>query len=292
MVTASEDKVVVRLPESPNSLGICLEVDGRSSSLFPFSMADRLATGLHPVTNPVITSDGNVISTISGSRGQRVSQPVVMVTCSGEKVPLPCEVMNPTGLAIGGDGQLYITSRHDGTVLRFTDLEQLEVVAEDLGTACGIVFDSKGNLYVGDRGGKVYRLDPAGGKEEYAALEPSVSAFHLSVDANDRLYVTGPTLSMRDPLYRISGPGRVDVVLRGFARPQGTAVLPGGDLLIAAAHCGKKGVFRLTSDTRQLVHYIAAPMLVGLAVSREGIILADTDSLYRLQHPWGTGRVV
>ena len=40
IVTASEDKVVVRLPDSPHALGICLEVNDRSSSLFPFATAD------------------------------------------------------------------------------------------------------------------------------------------------------------------------------------------------------------------------------------------------------------
>jgi sugar lactone lactonase YvrE len=70
------------------------------------------------------------------------------------------------------------------------------------------------------------------------------------MDANDRLYVTGPTLSMRDPLYRVTGRGRVEVMLPGFARPQGMVVLPDGDLLIAAAYGGKKGIFRLNPETR------------------------------------------
>ena len=292
IVTASEDKVVVRLPDSPNALGICLEADGQTSPVFPISMAARLADGLHPVGNPVITRDGSIITTISGSRGQQVAQPVVRVTSSGEKVGYSCDILNPTGLAVGGDGQLYITSRQDGCVLRFTDLEQMEVVAEGLGVACGIAFDSKGNLFVGDRGGTVYRVDRSGGKEEYAALEPSVSAFHLALDADDRLYVTGPTLAMRDPLYRIPSRGRVEVVMRGFARPQGMSFLPDGDLLIAAAYGGRKGVFRLNPDSGTLVHYISAPMLVGLAVSDDTIVVADSESLYRIHRSGGAGRVI
>ena len=31
-------------------------------------MAARLANGLHPVSNPVITRDGNIVTTISGTR--------------------------------------------------------------------------------------------------------------------------------------------------------------------------------------------------------------------------------
>ncbi len=292
IVTASEDRVVLRLPDSPHALGVCFEVDGRSSPVFPFALATRLATELHPVANPVITRDGNIITTISGNRGQQIPQPLVKVSPSGEKTPFPCELMNPTGLAFGKDGQLYITSRNDGSVLRYTDFDQLEVIAEDLGIACGIAFDSKGDFYVGDRGGKIYRLDLSGRREEYAALEPSVSAYHLAIDANDRLYVTGPTLSMRDPLYLVTGRGKVERVLHGLARPQGMAFLPDGDLLIAAAYGGKKGVFRFSPETRRMTYYIAAPTLVGVAVSQDAIILADSSSIYRVRPSWAVDPVV
>jgi glucose/arabinose dehydrogenase len=123
-------------------------------------------------------------------------------------------------------------------------------------------------------------------------LEPSVSAYHLAIDTKDRLYVTGPTLSMRDPLYRIAAHGKVEVVLQGLARPQGMAFLPDGDLLIAASCGGKKGVFRFSPETGQLGHYIAGPMLVGLAVAQDAIILADSSSIYRLQPSWAVKQVV
>ncbi len=292
LVTASEDRIVVRLPDSPHALGVSLEVDGTSSAVCPFALATRLATELHPVANPVITPGGDIITTISGNRGQQIPQPLVKISSSGEKTPFPCELMNPTGLCMGKDGQLYISSRNDGSVLRYTDFDQLEVVAEDLGIACGIAFDSGGNLYVGDRSGKIYRLNSSWSREEYAVLEPSVSAYHLAFDAKDRLYVTGPTLSMRDPLYRIKAHGEVEEVLHGLARPQGMAFLPDGDLLIAAAYEGKKGIFRFSPETGQLVHFIAAPVLVGLAISQDAIILADSGSIYRLQPSWAVRQVV
>ena len=100
------------------------------------------------------------------------------------------------------------------------------------------------------------------------------------MDSLNRLYVTGPTLSLRDSLYRISAEGKVQVLLEGLARPQGMAFLPGGDLLLAAAYQGKKGIFRYSADTGMLTHYIAAPILVGLAVSGEDIFLADNTSIF------------
>jgi hypothetical protein len=280
IISASEELINIRLPDSPQALGITLKTSENTSAVFPFSPARRLAGGLQPVCNPVVASDGSIITTISGRRGQRVAQPLIRVTRLGETIPYSCEVMNPTGLALDKNGQLYISSRNDGVVYRYTEFEQLDIVAEDVGVACGIVFDSEGFLYVGDRSGKIYRIDENGNKKEFAALEPSISAYHLAVDSLNRLYVTGPTLSLRDSLYRISAEGKVQVLLQGLARPQGMAFLPGGDLLLAAAYQGKKGIFRYSADTGMLTHYIAAPILVGLAVSGEDIFLADNTSIF------------
>jgi sugar lactone lactonase YvrE len=281
ILSASEDRIIVRLPESPASLGLVLKIKRTVSEVFPFSLAVRLSSGLHPVANPVIAPDGSIVTTISGSRGQQVAQPLVRITKRGDKIPYPCEIMNPTGLAYSPDGQLYISSRNDGTVFRYTDSEQLDVVAEDLGVPCGIVFDSKGLLYVGDRTGKIFRIDHSGNKEEFAHLEPSVSAYHLAIDTEDRLYVTGPTLAMRDRLYRFSKAGVAATLVDGLARPQGMAFLPDGDLLIAAGYQGNKGIFRYSSKDGSLSHYIAAPILVGLAVAEHNIYLASNDSIYQ-----------
>jgi len=292
IVTASEERVISRLPNSPAALGIALDVHGKTSPLYPFVLATRLAAGLHPVTSPAIAPDGSVITTISGSRGQQVQQPLVKVNQAGEKIPFSCEIMNPTGLAFSPDGQLYISSRHDGTVLRYTDYEDLEVFADDLGIATGLAFDSKGFLYVGDRAGKIYCIDPLGVKKEHASLEPSVSAYHLAMDSSDRLYVTGPTLSMRDVLYRIPAQGQVEIVLSGLARPQGMAFLSSGDLLIAASHGGKKGIFRYSPRTGELAHFIAGPTLIGLAVRDGEIIIADGNSIFGLRPEPGVAPVV
>jgi sugar lactone lactonase YvrE len=282
--TASDDKVIVGLPESPKSLGLVLKVKRAVSEVFPFTLASCVGADLHPVANPVIDpEDGSIITTVSGGRGQHVEQPLVRITKGGDRIPFQCEIMNPTGLAFSPEGQLYISSRHDGTVLCYTDYERLDLVAEDLGIPCGIVFDSQSRLYIGDRMGKIYRIDASGRKEEFASLEPSISAYHLAIDAKDRLYVTGPTFAMRDCLVRFSEKGEVEHLIEGLARPQGMAFLPDGNLLISAGYKGKKGIFRYSPEDGLITHYITAPILVGLAIASQDIYLATNSSIYRAQ---------
>ncbi len=280
ILSASADRIFARLPESPQSLGVSLKVGNAVSPVFAFSLASRLASDLHPVANPVVAPDGSIITTISGGRGEHVSQPLVRVTRHGDKIPYNCDVTNPTGLAFSPDGQLYISSRHDGTVLRYTDYDRIEVVADDLGIPCGIAFDSNGLLYVGDRTGRIYRVDSAGNKEEFAQLEPSIAAYHLAIDSEDRVYVTGPTFSMRDRLIRLSREGKSETVAEGLARPQGMAFLPDGDLLVCAGYQGRKGVFRYSPGNGSFTHFITAPILIGLAVAGKELFLATKDAIY------------
>jgi len=289
IISASEDRLMVRLPHSPDAPGISLRVENTLSAVFPFTLGACLVTGLHPVTSPVVAPNGSVITTISGSRGQQIAQPLVRISREGEAERLNCEITNPTGLAFGPDGQLYVSSRNDGVVFRYTGFDHLDVVAEDLGIASGIAFDSRGRLYVGDRSGKIFRIGASGAREEFASLEPSVSAYHLCMDAADRLYVTGPTLAVRDSLYRVSDGGCVEVLLRGLARPQGLAALPDGNILLATGYAGKKGVFKIDPATGAIEHYIAGPTLVGVALADGEVVVADNTSVYRIRPPSPTG---
>jgi glucose/arabinose dehydrogenase len=90
-------------------------------------------------------------------------------------------------------------------------------------------------------------------------------------------------LSVRDLLVRFTPDGKAETLVRGLARPQGMAFLPDGDLLIAAAFEGKKGIFRYSPANGSIQHFIAAPILVGLAVAGQDIFLASGSSVYWIQ---------
>ncbi len=124
-----------------------------------------------------------------------------------------------------------MSSRFDGTVSRIDATGGAQIIASDLGVACGIAFDTDGAMYVGDRSGTIFRIGPSGGTTAFASLPPSVAAFHLAYGvAGGWLYATAPTLASRDAVYRIDRHGRIETMYEGFGRPQGLAVDPRGDL--------------------------------------------------------------
>ncbi len=131
--------------------------------------------------------------------------------------------MNPTALALDATGTLFISCRNDGTVRKVTGPGQTEVFADGLGIATGIAFNAEGILYVGDRAGGIYAVEPQGSVRRFAKLPASVAAYHLAFGPDGNLYVTAPTLSNDDPIFRISSSGAGLAVLRA----PGAAARPG-----------------------------------------------------------------
>ena len=98
-----------------------------------------------------------------------------------------------------------------------------DVVASDLGVACGLAFAPDGTLFVGDRSGTIFRVARGTADRRSRRCPPSVAAFHLAFGPDGCLYVTAPTLGARDSVYRISPDGDVDVFftrLRPAAGPR------------------------------------------------------------------------
>ncbi len=82
-----------------------------------------------------------------------------------------------------------------------------------MGVATGMAFDEEDNLYVGDRSGTIFKIAPNRQIFVFATLEPSIAAYHLAFGPGGYLYVSGPTTSSFDSIYRISHTGRSRGVL-------------------------------------------------------------------------------
>jgi len=281
-IGASETVLILRVPQEPAGQGLVVS-QGAKKARHALKVGRVVASELHSVANPVVDRSGTVYCTFSGARGEKAPFCVFTIDSTGAKQPFLADLTNPTGLAIGPDEHLYITSRHTGAVYRSSPDKQVEKYVDGLGLATGLVFDSHGNLYVGDRSGTIYRIAPDRQMSTLCELEPSVSAYHLAVAPDDALFVTGPTLSTQDCVDRIPQSGEVEVYFKGFGRPQGLAFDANGDLQVAASFEGKKGIYTMKKGIPQWT--ISGPMLVGLAYNADKttLYLVDSSHLFAVE---------
>jgi sugar lactone lactonase YvrE len=251
-----------------------------SSNAAPLRVARQLSEGLHPVTNPAVSRSGMIYATISGPRGKETPVSVVRVSPDGRGTPFVTGILNATGLAFNPDGDLFVTSRAEGTVYLVDASGESSIYAEGMGVATGAVFDAEGNLFVGDRSGTIFKIDPNRSIFVYATLEPSISAYHLAVNAEGILFVTGPTLSSNDAIWAIDTHGEARPWFRGLGRPQGLALASNGDVYLAACLHGRRGIVRITPPGEASL-VLAGANLVGLAFSPLGTaILATNEAVY------------
>lgn len=253
-----------------------------TSQPIPFSTATLLAANLHPVTNPAVDQHGTIFTTISGTKGQQVPVSIYRISPAGDIEPFVSGILNPTGLAFGPNGHLYVTSRHAGKVLRIDESGTASTVAENLGIVTGLAFDSQGRLHVGDRRGTIYQVSDNGHTRVVAELEPSITAYHLAFGAQDRLYVSYPTLSGYDRVVAVSLDGSLETVARDLGRAQGLAFDQDDNLYVASYLHGHGGVVKIT-PSGDMERVIAGVNLVGLAFGMDSeLILADNSALYKL----------
>ena len=158
---------------------------------------------------------------------------------------------------------------------------RIERVVTDLGVACGLAFDPEGTMYVGDRSGTLFRVTSAGRVSPLATLPPSVAAYHLAMAPSGDLFVTAPTLSTRDAVYRVDRGGAVTTLTRRFGRPQGLAFDARGTLHVVEALAGASGLYRVRADD-EIEQVVAAPSLVGVAFDPSGgAVVVSADTAYR-----------
>jgi sugar lactone lactonase YvrE len=278
----SDETISVIVPQT-NGLALArVELDGSSSEPYPTSVARLVADDLHPVANPAFDRTGNLFVTFSGSRGQKVPFSLYQISLDGQAEPYLSDIANPTGMALGKDGLLYVSSRHEGTVYRIGPDRSIELVADELGVATGLAFDQEGVLHVGDRQGTIYRIEPNGEPRSFCQLPPSVAAYHLAFDDRGMLFVSGPSLSSVDSIYRITQDAKVEVFSSGLGRPQGMAFDDDGNLYVAEALAGDSGVYRYSPSGDRDV-FISSPPLVGLAFDgKGGVALADSSAVFHL----------
>jgi sugar lactone lactonase YvrE len=282
VVSSSTRRLTVVVPGGLDPGAATMTAEGDDRVIATVEIGGVLAAGLHLVDNPAVDAEGRVYATYSGTRGQRVPVSIFRMGPPGAREPFVSGVVNPTSLAFDRDGDLYVSSRFEGVVYRVKPDGRVEKFASDLGVACGLAFSPDGSLFVGDRSGTIFRVSAAGRAVPFASLPPSVAAFHLAIDREETLYVSAPTLSSVDPIYRIDRRGEVSVIATGFGRPQGLAFDREGRLHVVEALAGASGLYRVSARGRRRL-VASGSGLVGLVFHPHGgLVLATGDTLYRV----------
>ena len=286
VVIGSDTFCIVRVPEGASAGDLVVETGDHASEARACEIGIPIAESLHPVANPVVDVFGNIFSTFSGSRGQKVPVAVYKIDLNYSAKPFLNDLMNATGLAFDHEGMLYVSSRFNGEIYQVTPNGSMQVYVEGMGVATGLAFDEEENLYVGDRNsngtGTIFKISRNKQIFVFATLEPSIAAYHLAFGPDGYLYVTGPTTSSFDCVYRISHSGEVETFYRGLGRPQGLAFDDENRLYVAASLQGRKGVVRITPD-RQAELFLSGPGVVGLAFTpSRALVVATTNALYRV----------
>jgi hypothetical protein len=282
VVISSDDFLVARVPDGATSGPVVVATNAHTSNPQEIKVAVPIAEGLHPVTNPALDAEGNIYATFSGSRGQKVPVAIFKIDTNYSVKPFLAEMMNATSIAFDREGQIYVSSRHDGTVYRVASNGTMSAYAEGMGIATGIAFDREQNLYVGDRSGTIFKINRERQTFVFATLEQSVSAYHLAFGPAGDLFVTGPTTSSFDSVYKIDPHGSVTNYYRGLGRPQGLAFDSEGNMYVAASLSGKRGIVKITPAGRASLQ-VAGHGLVGLAFAPgRSVILATTNGVHHL----------
>jgi len=282
VLISSDDFVVVRVPEGAASGPVVVGTNGHVSNAHSIKVAALVADNLHPVANPALDREGNLYVTFSGSRGQKVPVSIFKIDTNYNVKPFLSEMMNATAIAFDREGQMYVSSRHDEAVYRVAPNGTVSTYAEGMGVATGIAFDAAENLYVGDRSGTIFKIARDRQIFVFATLEPSVSAYHIAFGPQGDMFVTGPSTSSFDSVYKVDPHGTVSVFYRGLGRPQGLALDVEGNVYVAASLAGKRGIVKITPQGEAALA-VSGQGLVGLAFAPgKSAILATNSSVHHI----------
>src|SRR6185312_9545983 len=133
--------------------------------------------------------------------------------------------------------------------------------------------DSKGNLYAGGEGGKLFRI-PSGGKGKMLVDMDALGIQALAVDSQDRVYAA---TSPDGKVFRISASGKAEVFYDPKAKYiWGLAFDRKGDLFVATG--GPGAIYRVGPDGKGKLFYTSSETHVrSMTIDSSGNLIAGTD---------------
>ncbi len=281
----SDSRLIAQIPENATSDSVIVSSNGKKSRGYRYPLGQKLSTEVNPVDSPCFDKQGNLYVTFSGKRDEIPPVSVYRISRDGKTEPFLTNVPNATSLAMDGEGNLYISSRFEGRVYRATPKADVTVFAQDLGVPTGLAFDSGGFLFVGDRNGRILKVDPDGNSTVFAEVPESMVAIHLAFDHDGNLLVSSPGLSSYNHIHMLDRYGKLMPLYGGFGRPQGLTVDSEGNIYVCEAKAGDSSVVRI-SPSGEMTNLISGPIMVGVALDGQGnAAVAAQNAVYSVPLP-------
>jgi sugar lactone lactonase YvrE len=262
-----------------------------------------------------ITYDGRGHLYVSG----RGSNSIIQLDLTGAQTTFASNLNQPFGIAVEPavpvPGALYVTSApfsNPGKVTLIAPNQIKRTLADGLVTAFGVVFDSKGNLYVVNDFDKIIKIAPDGTRITFAsgldhphflAIDSSDNLFDgesstinkfapsgtktlfatvmgniggLAFDSSGNLFAaTTPISNAPGSVIKITPAGVQSSFVTGLAIPQGLAFDPNGNLFVAESNSHTISKFTPGGNKTTFASNLSRP--TGLAFDSAGN-LYETDS--------------
>lgn len=212
----------------------------------------------------------------------------------------------PEGPAFDPKGRLWCTELSGGNIVLIDDgnLIRYPVGGDKGGRGNGMIFDRQGRAWVSDSGrNMVQRFDPS--SEKWEVILDKVdgkllqSPNDLCFDDHGNLIVTCPNFSNHEPtgyVICLSPDGHSTQIIEGFYRPNGIAIVDGGNSLIVADTYRKtlyKGTWnpekRTWQDSHPWVTVGGSEGPDGMAVGANGLVYQAIygDGVIKIINPEG-----
>lgn len=184
--------------------------DGSVGSLASFGAADGIA----------IDASGNVYSS-------QVQGTVFKISPAGAVGAFATGLNTPTGLAVDGLGNLYVSEYHANVVAKVSPNGSIATFASGLYLPDALALDRSGNLYVANDGnGVISRITTDGQVSTFASLgvppgSPNTSIIGLAFDSGGNLYASE---IVQGTIQEITPNGTITTFASGIHEPRGIAI--------------------------------------------------------------------
>ena len=213
--------------------------------LLPSGGAPTLLAGGAPLSDPwavAVMADGALLVVDEGAEA------VFSIAPSGtvDTISDGGRLQDPVGLALGPDGQAYVSDRQRDEVLRLDLVTGALTHVADLESVTGLAMDRAGKLLATD-GTAVRRIDPGTGAITTAAAgAPLVDPRDVAVGLDGTLYVAGD-----HQVVRVSPAGATSVLAAGqpLNDPRAIDIEPDGDLVVADGQHAGGAVIHVDRET-------------------------------------------